>query len=94
MGKLSRNLLSALLLPLAKSQSDSNNFEVTSCNEEVVIDEVVIQRPALSLQILQSYVEIIYLVKKTASPWKMVTTREKFLEQIFKWNSMKKRTVS
>ena len=57
MGKLSRNLLSALLLPLAKSQSDSNNFEVTSCNEEVVIDEVVIQRPALSLQILQSYFE-------------------------------------
>ena len=57
MEKLSRNLLSALLLPLAKSQSDSNNFEVTSCNEEVVIDEVVIQRPALSLKILQSYFE-------------------------------------
>ena len=57
MGKLSRNLLATLLLPLAKSQADSNNFEVTSCNEEVVIDEVVIQRPALSLRILQSYFE-------------------------------------
>ena len=54
MGKLSRNLLSALLLPLVQGDS---NFEVTSCNEEVVIEEVVIQRPALSLRILQSYFE-------------------------------------
>ena len=54
MGKLSRNLLSTLLLPLVQGDS---NFEVTSCNEEVVIEEVVIQRPALSLRILQSYFE-------------------------------------
>ena len=44
MGKLSRNLLSALLLPLAKGDS---NFEVTSCNDD----------GALSLRILQSYFE-------------------------------------
>ena len=44
MGKLSRNLLSALLLPLAKGDS---NFEVTNCNDD----------GALSLRILQSYFE-------------------------------------
>ena len=44
MGKLSRNLISALLLPLAQGDS---NFEVTSCNDD----------GTLSLRILQSYFE-------------------------------------